>query len=122
MCKLSEESDLKGGNMNIKADVLEKRIEELPEVCEDTKKAIKKLFEDSFGVEFEKKSPPKVGGVWRTGKTVFVIGNPINNSISIDQLSLSGLEVGDDKGPLTLEKYLADSPEEYFRKKFNKEL
>jgi hypothetical protein len=53
--------------MKIDAKILEQRIDEIPGVCLDGKKAIKNLFKDAFGITFLPSQPVefKCGGVYR---------------------------------------------------------
>lgn len=50
--------------MNIDPNKLEQRINEIPKICENGKKAIKKLFEDGFGVVFQTKKKVEFGDIY----------------------------------------------------------
>lgn len=57
--------------LKINAEAIEKRINEIPGVCEDAKKAIKRLLEDGFGVTFEEVVEFKVGGIYQPKGTSY---------------------------------------------------
>lgn len=109
--------------MEIKAEQLEKDIEAIPGVCGDAKKAIKKLFENNFGVKFK---AVRMGEVYRmdhSSSGAFLVAEQYGKE---KELCLIVLDSGDclanyvrcfDFDGIT--KKIADSPEEYFRKKFN---
>ncbi|KKK99221.1 hypothetical protein LCGC14_2634940, partial [marine sediment metagenome] len=50
--------------MSINARQLEKDIDAIPGICDEGKGAIKKLFENNFGVKFEHPREFKVGAVY----------------------------------------------------------
>lgn len=118
--------------MKVDAEAIEKSINAIPGVCEDGKKAIKKIFEDGFGVEFKKKlASPKEGEVWMTcGVDGMNIPTLIICNVNGDKLRGACLEgngyvsehtIGND-GYYHDCKFIAFSPEEYFRKKFDGKL
>lgn len=118
----------------INAEQLEKDIEAIPGVCADAKVAIKKLFENSFGVEFEE--IVKVGSVVGSrsdARLIFEDNSANRNNGKYKVLSLTGV----DKHPYTFSdlwgestpakaarghKVIANSLEEYYRKKFEGKL
>ena len=122
-------AELERTDMEIKADVLERKIEAIPGVCDDGKKAIKELFAEAFGVEFKNTLIPK-NAVYRNkqdGFTFYVatVGGPdVYHLVAIDE----DHHTGTDSRLQDLGKYLkgykkiANSLQEYFRLKFDGKL
>lgn len=117
-------------DMKIDAEAIEKSINAIPGVCEDGKKAIKKIFEDGFGVKFkfkEKIDLGREGLVFDFEGSHFVVSSDncskgvfrIDKQFRIDTSDFSFWKDMNKNGRLTI---VANSPEEYFRKKFAGEL
>lgn len=115
--------------MNVDAEKLAKSIDAIPGVCEDGKKAIRKLFEDGFGVVFKKEEPLNPGSVLRNGDNIFML---LTNGVVIrlDDLGVLGMGLWDNGGGYCTmlsnfnEKEswkntvkICSSPEEYFNLK-----
>lgn len=124
--------------MEIKADVLEKKIEAIPGVCDAGKEAIKDLFAEAFGVVFEGRDFPYAGfgfslgrvyevdgsltvmgrvqGVdkrWRYGLICLYDGNGFSDSVG------EGENTRPCFGRHKKFKEVAKNLEDYYRKKFN---
>lgn len=125
--KLVTETENKLVNQ-VNPELLEKRIEDIPGICTESKDAIKKLFEDGFGVKFPVKPVgPKKGEVWFIGTgTIALIVDPEEGAfVAIDKKPM-GCPIASyyDKNyaGCNLNEKLADSPEEYFKKKAEEEV
>lgn len=110
---------------------LNRDIEAIPSICEDSKDAIRRLFENNFGVEFDRESSEfKTGAVYTTsgngglymlveiGKNIALVGvlssawaGTPNHSWENEGCSAKTLI----KGGIYVK--VADSPEEYFKNK-----
>ena len=121
--------------MNIKPEALKKAIDEAPHfVSNEAKRWLKKLFEDGFGVEFEKKVLLVEGYVYRHKNYItsaYLLCNINQRTMGKTKSIVEMVSLGKDPcvtGWLQEEGndedffLIANSLEEYYRKKFNGEL
>lgn len=114
---------------------LEEKIEAIPGICSDAKKAIKELCVEAFGVEFTAKY--KSGNVFCYGggnEISILIRDGRDNCFRLARIywgknnpdvviySDYGFKEMDINRRMKDYKKLAETPEEYFKKKFNNEL
>lgn len=117
--------------MNIKPDVLKRKINELP-VCSDGKKKIEELFSEAFGIKFKTDNGSllgkvvithdnKEGIVIATGKTDYIVLLIDKNSEIGHSGGLHSLEREVFRkfwfSDLTETRVVADSIEEYYKNK-----
>jgi len=121
--------------VNIKPEALKKAIDEAPHfVSNEAKRWLKKLFEDGFGVEFKKEIEMEVGCVYRHrdySNVAYLLCDINQRTIGKTKSIVEMVNLGKDPcvtGWLQEEGndedffLIANSLEEYYRKKFNGEL
>jgi len=118
--------------MNFNAKKLEADINNITGICNEGKKSIKRLFENHFGVEFKKAINPVIGQIWRcqSGDSYLVASDDFllfidkterNTYRSIGHL-YKGYSPNNPFFSCKENHKVADSVEEYFEKKFNREI
>lgn len=118
--------------MEIKAEQLEKDIEAIPGICKDGQKAIKRLFENNFGVKFAKEIDAKRGQIYKTQSDYYMLYEDLDRNLQLVRIdddfggTPAFVRMKSPDGVKGLREYksrlVADSPEEYFKLKFDGKL